>query len=121
MTSPVPSSRLSYSSPRALRWAYAATAHRVGMPSDSTPLAEPEDLLVGVLLAHPDKDGEGRVFLEHFGLTARDVLPASYPSISADDLARWARSVAGVREPPVSTSVVSVISAAQGLAKNGEV
>ena len=47
---------------------------------------EPEDLLVGLLLAHPDKDGEAWALLDHFGLTAPRP-PSNYPTINVDDLA----------------------------------
>src|SRR4051812_15157300 len=53
----------------------------------------PPDLLIGVLLAHPDAKGEARVLLSHFNLTARDVLPADYPKVDFADLGRHASSL----------------------------
>jgi hypothetical protein len=67
-------SALSPSSRRALGFALAAARQR---EPDSA--VEPDDLLVGLLLAHPDEAGEARVLLAHFGLTGRDVLAPDYP------------------------------------------
>lgn len=121
MTSPTPEFPLSPSSRRALGWASAAAAHRANPPSTSILPVEPEDLLVGILLAQPDSNGEGRVFLEHFGLTARDVLPVTYPTISADDLARSVRGIGGSSLPPLSISASSILSTAQSLSRVGEI
>lgn len=93
-TAPGGISGISPSSATALRWAAAAAAHRRGIsPHKPDMTIDAGDLLVGILLAHPDADGEGRVLLSHFGLTARDVLPPGYPTLSAEDLGRRARQV----------------------------
>ena len=76
---------LSPSSRRAMAFAAAAARIRDGFGS---PVVRPDDLLVGVLLSHPDREGEGRVLLGHFGLTARDVLPDDYPQLDPDELRR---------------------------------
>jgi hypothetical protein len=94
--------QLSPSTELALDWAWAAARHRAvphagagtSAPNATTqPTIGPADLLVGTLLAHPDEDGEGRVPLHHFGLTARDVLPLGYPKLSIQDLRREAASI----------------------------
>jgi hypothetical protein len=124
----------SQSSLSALRWAQAAAAHRVASastaavpPGTSRPpnppppsgtqgvIVEPEDLLVGVLPAHPSEHGEARVLLEHFGLTARDVLPEGYPKVPVADLRQRAAEVDPEAEPQLGPAAVSVLSAARQL------
>ncbi|RXZ48388.1 P-loop NTPase fold protein, partial [Agromyces binzhouensis] len=69
----------------------------------------PDDLFLGLLLAHPDEEGEVWCFLAHFDLTARDLLPDDYPAIdhealqvaaaaapSTPDPERWDAEVSGV-------------------------
>jgi hypothetical protein len=90
---------LSPSSRRALGYAVAAARHRTGDPDA---LVEPDDLLVGLLLSHPDEAGEARVVLSHFGLTARDVLAPDYPPLGADELRRQAARVSLDGPPPLS-------------------
>jgi hypothetical protein len=89
---------LSPSSRKALAFAEAAARHSAGPDA----AVEPADLLVGLLLSHPGAEGEARVLLTHFGLTARDVLPPDYPPVTAEDLRRH---TAGIRldvPPPLS-------------------
>ena len=90
---------LSPSSQRALGFAQAAARHRSGRPDTEVDLS---DLLVGLLLAHPDRDGELRVLLTHFGLTARDVLPDDYPPVTAEDLRIHTAGI-GLDAPPPLT------------------
>jgi hypothetical protein len=105
---------LSRSADLALRWAMAAAAHREGIPpSPEGPAVEAADLFVGVLLAHPDRDGEGRVLLEHFSLTARDVLPPDYPAVSAEDLQRWARDVSRSSTPVLGQTAAAIVDRAR--------
>ncbi len=73
----------------AIEW--ASVAARL-WATDEPAVVEPEDLLVGLLLAHPDRDGEVWALLDHFGLTVRDVLPPDYPAVNLDDLAVRARA-----------------------------
>src|SRR5215211_7836770 len=84
MTTSAKGQLFSSSTELALNWAWAAARHRrasgtggagTNGPNQSEPTIGPADLLVGTLLSHPDKDGEARVLLHHFALTARDVLP----------------------------------------------
>ncbi len=49
-----------------------------------------EDVFLGLLLTHPDDEGEVWRFLAHFGLTARDLLPDDHPVIDAAALDRAA-------------------------------
>jgi hypothetical protein len=93
---------LSPSSRRALGFAHAAARHRA---RDAAPLVEPADVLVGLLLSHPDREGEARVLLSHFGLTARDVLPPDYPAVTAEDLRHRTAGIAIDAPPPLSPDV----------------
>src|SRR4051794_29781881 len=67
-----------------------------------------------MLLAHPERGAEGRVLLDHFGLTARDVLPASYPIVRPDVLQRRADAIDYGDQPAVSEDVERIVEAAQG-------
>jgi DNA-binding CsgD family transcriptional regulator len=73
---------------RALDWAGAVARVRERTPpSAEPPPVQPSDLFVGALLAHADADGEVRVLLDHFGLTARDVVGEAYARITPTTLA----------------------------------
>jgi hypothetical protein len=103
--------QLSVSAQRALRWAAAVAALRAGSPpGPDGPPAAPADLLIGLLLAHPDRDGEAWVLLDHFDLTLRDVLPPGYPSLSAAELERRAGEVSPSIRPIVAPEVEAVFS-----------
>jgi hypothetical protein len=80
------------------------------------PTIGPADLLVGTLLAHPDKDGEARVLLHHFALTARDVLPLGYPKLPVNDLRREAAGVNPGGSHPLDNKAESVVASAASLA-----
>ena len=118
--------QLSPSTELAIDWAGAAARHRAaehaggagaGAPNTTTdPTIAPADLLVGTLLAHPDEDGEGRVLLHHFGLTARDVLPPGYPKLSIQDLRRAAAGVDPGDTHPLDEDAESVLASAASLA-----
>ena len=74
----------------ALVWASGCA--RIGSGTGSV---TPDDLFVGLLLAHPDRRGEVWQLLEHFGLTARDLLPDDYRVIDAvalEEIAAAARA-----------------------------
>ena len=58
-----------------------------------------DDLFVGLLLTHPDPQGEVWQFLGHFGLTARDLLPIDRPVL---DLKALRSAAAAARGPEVS-------------------
>ncbi|NKX53330.1 P-loop NTPase fold protein [Arthrobacter mobilis] len=97
------------SSAKAVRWAGAAAVHR-NLGTASGAQIEPADLLLGVLLAHPDEFGEAQVLLQHFGLTARDVLPAGYPVPTAADLAEAAERSGGPDPVPFSSTTLQVLT-----------
>jgi KAP family P-loop domain len=88
---------LSESARRALGFAHAAALQR-----EPDSVVEPDDLLVGLLLAHPDEAGEARVLLAHFGLTGRDVLSPDYPPLDAHDLRRHTAGISPDDEPPLA-------------------
>jgi KAP family P-loop domain len=79
---------------KALLWASGCAA----LGGDHRPITS-DDLFVGLLLAHPDPKGEVWQFLDHFGLTARDVLPDDRRVLD-DDALRTAAAAA--RGPDVS-------------------
>ncbi len=82
----------------ALDWATAVARVRERTPAgDPDPVANPSDLLVGSMLAHADEDGEVRVLLSHFGLTARDVVGEDYARVTPASLAAAAPHVASGR------------------------
>jgi hypothetical protein len=98
---------ISPSSRRALGYAHAAALLRRRAPDA---FVEAEDLLVGLLLAHPDRDGEARVLLTHFGLTGRDLLPRDYPPLTVDDLRSRTRLVPPDDPPPLSPQVERILT-----------
>ncbi|MFG3602511.1 P-loop NTPase fold protein [Micromonospora chersina] len=102
--------QLSPSARQAMRWAVAAAALREGVPpTGNGPPVDPFDLLIGTLLAQPDGDGEARVLLDHFGLTARDVLSPNYPAVSATELQRRADQMPPSGMPPLSPGAETVL------------
>lgn len=99
--------RLTVSSKKALRWAWAAAGFRASQSGPENSVSESIytnddrvngfDLLVGIMLSHP-ANSEARVLFEHFGLTLRDVLPDDYPNIGPAELGR-ARTFHSIRQP----------------------
>jgi hypothetical protein len=69
-----------------------------------------EELFLGLLLAHPDENGEVWRFLDHFGLTARDLLPDDYPVIDATALREAAAAAYGPAEDRWAPEVSSIVS-----------
>jgi hypothetical protein len=102
---------LSQSSRRALGFAAAAAGHREGKADAEV---GPADLLVGLLLSHAVEDGEARVLLTHFGLTARDVLPLDYPAISADELRRRSAGLSIDAAPRMEQDVEAALQWSRG-------
>jgi hypothetical protein len=75
------------STQRALDWAQAVARIRERTPpTGSPPPIDALDLFVGALLAHPDVNGEVRVLLDHFGMTARDVVGERYARVTPTTL-----------------------------------
>lgn len=106
----------------ALRFAWAAAAARLGhpVPSPSTPL-DLDDLLVGILLAHPGTS-EPELCFRHFGLVAGQVLDDRYPRITADALNRRIDTLTSPEMPACSTDATSALRLAasrQSGAKDG--
>src|SRR4051812_15502360 len=75
---------------QALLWASAISS----IDGTDQPVTANE-LFLGLLLAHPDDKGEVWQFPDHFGLTARDVLPDDYPVIDRAVLEQAARAARG--------------------------
>ncbi len=96
----------------ALRFAWAAAAVRLGhaSPSSSTPVGL-DDLLVGVLLAHPGTS-EPQVCFQHFGLVAGQVLDDRYPRLTADSLNRRLDELKSPEMPAISPEAQGVLSVA---------
>lgn len=83
-----PTAGVSPSVQEALDWAAAVARVRERTPAgEPGPVANPMDLLVGAMLSHADQNGEVRVLLSHFGLTARDVVGDEYVQVTPDRLA----------------------------------
>jgi KAP family P-loop domain len=83
-----PNTGLSPSVQAAMDWAAAVARVRERTPvGERDPVASPMDLLVGAMLSHTDEDGEVRVLLSHFGLTARDVVGEEYARVTPASLA----------------------------------
>jgi hypothetical protein len=118
-TSPDRYGKLSPSTHAALGWAAAAACNRAqrAEPVD----VEPADILVGLLLSHARPNGEARVLLSHFGLTARDVLPEAYPLVSGDELQRYADGVSATELPPLSPIAGEVLGGVERLRGGSDV
>jgi KAP family P-loop domain len=96
----------------ALRWAQATATLGGGGPITVA------ELFVGALLAHPDDQGEVRQFLDHFELTARDVLPDDFQQVTVEGLRAAAATVTG-QEPPTWDAAVSDVLATAGSLAGG--
>lgn len=94
---------------RALLWAQAVATLR-----GSSQITE-MDLFLGLLLVHPDDQGEVRQLLDHFELTARDVLPDDFPPISVEAL-RAAAAQMSDQQAPRDAAVGDILSTAASLA-----
>jgi hypothetical protein len=94
----------------ALRWAQTVAVLR-----GSGPITVVE-LFVGVLLAHADSQGEVRQLLDHFELTARDVLPDDFPPVTVEGLRAAAATVTARETPTRDRAVDEILSTAGSLA-----
>ena len=108
----------------ALRFGWAAAAARQGhpVPTPSTPL-DPDDLLVGTLLAHPGTS-EPEICFRHFGLVAGQVLDDQFPRLNADTLNRTLGRLTSPDMPACTqeaTSVLAVAEERRSRAKDGRV
>lgn len=102
---------LSPSGRRALGYALASAMRRHADPASAS--VEPDDMLVGVLLAHPDAAGEGRVLLAHFGVGLRELLPKPFHDLTASELEHQAVHVSLELPPPLGPSAESVLADAR--------
>jgi hypothetical protein len=73
-------------------------------------------LFVGVLLGHADSQGEVRQLLDHFELTARDVLPDDFPPVTVESLRAAAATVTARETPTMDRAVDEILSTAGSLA-----
>jgi hypothetical protein len=105
--------RLSDSSRQALRWARALARWR-GTNANDGELVGDADLLLGILLTHPGRS-PAQVLFEHFGLTARQMLPKGYPAVDVKGLTEVAARVPD-EAPPVAETTAQVLEAADRLA-----
>ncbi|MFI7705397.1 P-loop NTPase fold protein [Nonomuraea sp. NPDC049480] len=68
------------------------------------------ELFLGLLLAHPDPRGEMWQFLDHFGLTARDLLADDYRVIDGAALHEAAAAARGPDPTDLDVEVVSILT-----------
>jgi KAP family P-loop domain len=73
-------------------------------------MVSPNELFLGLLLAHPDPRGEVWQFLDHFGLTARDLLPDNYRLIDGTALREAATAARGPDPADWDTEVSSILT-----------
>src|SRR6266516_740220 len=134
-----PAGELSPQSDLAMRWSLAAAAVRTRQDSGPDgPPVEASDLLVGLLLAEAAGPVAGEaveisqtaettqdagamrgivaVLLDHYGLTARDVLPPDYPVLPAADLQRAGASVPEDVQPMLGSTAELVLRLARSSA-----
>ncbi|HET8952937.1 MAG TPA: hypothetical protein VFN44_20605, partial [Solirubrobacteraceae bacterium] len=76
----------------------------------------PNELFVGLLLAHPDSRGEVWQFVDHFGLTARDLLPDDAPKLDEADLQKAAAAASGPDPSGWDRDVSSILDDARSRA-----
>jgi KAP family P-loop domain len=110
---------LSQSSKQALRWAGAMAclrADRAGRSVDRAAVDE-YDLLVGIMLAHPDTS-EPRQLLAHVGASAADVLPSNYP-VPGEDLEAFAGRVPADGPPELTTTAANALEEAAKFRSDG--
>jgi hypothetical protein len=62
---------------------------------------------LGIMLTHPG-NSSAQILFEHFGLTARQVLPDKYPAVDADALAKEIRRIPN--EPPLPDPGAQVVA-----------
>lgn len=102
--------QLSRSSKEALRWAAALAALRVAGATTTPQPINADDLLVGLVLSHP-QDGEAGVLLDHFGFGLRPALDPGYPDINLDRLAVVAERLSGDGPPELEADAEAALEA----------
>jgi len=101
---------------QALLWARACAT----LASARSQVTENE-LFLGLLLTHPDDQGEMWAVLDHFGLTARDLLPDDYPVVSVDSLERAAANATDVSPDDWSMDVREIVAVATSIGGTSQV
>jgi hypothetical protein len=101
---------LSFSSKKALRFAWAAAQERTGYDPPSAQV-DSWDLLVGILLSHPG-DSEAELTFRRFGLVGGQALPDGYPQLTAEGLNRRLSLAPPDQEPPLAEEVDAIIGQA---------
>jgi hypothetical protein len=102
----------------AFRWAgIAARIRERTAPGQSDPVINTVDLFLGTLLAPANEGAELNVMLvilEHFNVTARDVVGDAYPAITPDSLQTAAeQALPGTGQPDDNTILSNVIVASR--------
>ncbi len=102
--------QLSISSRRALLWAGALARYRAEQRGEdpSSAAADSFDLLVGMLLEHPE-DAEPKVLLEHFHLVPGQLLPAGYPRPLPEAIERHMRVLDADQPPPLQQDAETIV------------
>lgn len=104
----------------ALDWAHAVARVRERTPPDAPPpRVDVFDLFVGSVLAHPDPDGELRVLLDHFGLTARDIVGEGYARVTPSALDAVLPQVSPGAQSPDGPGLKEVFGTARQFAGGG--
>lgn len=96
---------LSPSVDKALLWASGFAAL-----NNEARLISPDELFIGLLLAHPDAKGEVWCFLAHFGLTGRDLLGDDYRLTDGPALQAAANAAEGADPPTWDADVDQVLA-----------
>jgi hypothetical protein len=102
--------QLSISSRRALLWAGALARYRAEQRGEdpSSSAADAFDLLVGMLLEHPE-DAEPKLLLEHFHLVPGQLLPADYSRPLPEAIERHMRALSPDEPPPLEQDAQMVV------------
>jgi len=105
-----PWSQLSVSVRHALLWAAALARCRDEQQGNdpSSAVANAFDLLVGMLLEHPD-DAEPKLLLDHFQLVPGQILPADYPRPMADSIVHQMAAISPDGMPAVDQDVTMIV------------
>jgi hypothetical protein len=96
---------------RALLWASGCAAVSGGNGTVTS-----SELFIGLLLSHPDPRGETWQFLDHFGLTARDLLADDYPVIDGTALNEAVTAARGPDPTDWDAEVSSILTDASNRA-----
>ncbi len=103
-------SKLSISSRSMLMWAGALSRYRAEQRGEdpSSAAADAFDLLVGMMLQHPD-DSEPMQLLKHFHLSPGQALPPDYPHPLPEAIERHMRMLRADEPPPLQQDAEMVV------------